>query len=450
MKKIIYNYTCLFLFISPFFLWDVNILVIENFNFYITARYLVLILLIPIIYSLFKNRNYFNILTIFNNQKNILYFYVFVLLHFFLTSVIYNQTLKFDNIFEFSFLFFLALIYCHYRNFLLINFDKFIFLFFIIFICSSLYEEVGAFNTGSCQFIIYEHPEDSFFSKFFKKILNSTFSNGFYKENSHLAMTSVGVIISSIFTLIKSRFNNVIYFSLFIFVFFILILNSSTTLFISYFVSQIVLILFFNKKIPNIFWFYTLILFVVFGSIFLFKTDCKNKITHFNLQHIAEKKILKSNSTLKENKEKNLTTLIYERSIILSLDTLYEKPLGWGMNNMDNATANLLNKPEYKYIHIPDGNPHIYAKLLNLKDGLGNLFKLTTEFGFFSFFIFYMFIKYMINLKKINSYQLFIIVLFVTQCLRGAGYFNGGFIFCLFEFFYFANERYQKKQSLIK
>ena len=444
MKKIIYNYTCLFLFISPFFLWDVNILVIENFNFYITARYLVLILLIPIIYSLFKNRNYFNILSIFNNQKNILYLYVFVLLHFFLTSIIYNQTLKFDNIFEFSFLFFFALIYCHYRNFLLINFDKFIFLFFLIFICSSLYKEVGAFNAGSCQFIIYEHLEDSFFSKFFKKILNSTFSNGFYKENSHLAMTAVGVIISSIFTLIKSRFNNVIYFSLFIFVFFILILNSSTTLFISYLVSQTVLILFFNKKIPNIFWFYTLILFVVFGSILLFKTDCKNKITHFNLQHIAEKKILKSSSTLKEpNKGKNLTTLIYERSIILSLDTLYEKPLGWGMNNMDNATANLLNKPDNKNIYI-------YAKLLNLKDGLGNLFKLITEFGFFSFFIFYMFIKYMINLKKINSYHLFIIVLFVTQCLRGAGYFNGGFIFCLFEFFYFANERYQKKQSPFK
>jgi hypothetical protein len=62
-----------------------------------------------------------------------------------------------------------------------------------------------------------------------------------------------------------------------------------------------------------------------------------------------------------------------------------------------------------------------------------------TEFGFFSFFIFLFFVKYLFNSKKITSYNLFIIVLFITQCLRGAGYLNGGFAFCLFEIFYMKN-----------
>ena len=74
--------------------------------------------------------------------------------------------------------------------------------------------------------------------------------------------------------------------------------------------------------------------------------------------------------------------------------------------------------------------------LLNVKDGLSNLFKLFTEFGIFAFIIYFYFIKYILNIKNINSYNLFIIVLFITMSIRGAGYFNGGFIFCVLEFFY--------------
>ena len=75
-------------------------------------------------------------------------------------------------------------------------------------------------------------------------------------------------------------------------------------------------------------------------------------------------------------------------------------------------------------------------RLLNTKDGLSNLFKMFTEFGIFTFIILFYFIKYIRNIQNINPYNLFIIVLFVTMCIRGVGYFNGGFIFCLLEFFY--------------
>ena len=88
--------------------------------------------------------------------------------------------------------------------------------------------------------------------------------------------------------------------------------------------------------------------------------------------------------------------------------------------------------------YLAEDNKRASWKLvwLNTKDGLSNFFKMFTEFGIFAFIIFYYFLRYILNIKNINSYNLFIIILFVTMCIRGVGYFNGGFIFCLLEFFY--------------
>jgi hypothetical protein len=113
----------------------------------------------------------------------------------------------------------------------------------------------------------------------------------------------------------------------------------------------------------------------------------------------------------------------------LAIDTIQFNPLGWGFDGMKEATKNLVKKEEYKDLYL-------YAKILNLSDGLSNFFKILTEFGIFSIFILYFFIRYLLNLKKIIPYNLFIVILFITMSVRGVGYFNGGFIFCLFEFFY--------------
>jgi hypothetical protein len=182
-------------------------------------------------------------------------------------------------------------------------------------------------------------------------------------------------------------------------------------------------------------------LFLLLNSLVFFSDiNCTNKVTQFDVKNVMEKKIDKT--VYKKGGSKNYTTLIYERSAVLTINTLYNQPFGWGNEGMDEATINLLNKPEYKYIAN-------LAQLreLNLKDGLSNFFKMINEFGFFSLLIFYLFIRYLLNLEKIDSYNLFIITLFITQCIRGAGYFNGGFIFCLLEFIYFEKFTNQSKQS---
>ena len=141
---------------------------------------------------------------------------------------------------------------------------------------------------------------------------------------------------------------------------------------------------------------------------------------------------------------RNFTTVIYERSAVVSIRTLLNRPLGWGFNGMLKANEDLIDKYGYKE---PYSVSTFLVSTLNNKDGLNNFFKMITEFGIFSLIIFYLFLKYIINIKKIKAFNIFVIVIFITQCIRGAGYFNGGFIFCIFEFLYFFPQNNQSKQS---
>ena len=254
-------------------------------------------------------------------------------------------------------------------------------------------------------------------------------------------MMMTGVIFSSMLIVEKSKKLSVLFLFLFFLSIFITLNNYSTTFFISYLVCQVVIFIFLYKKISNKFWIYSFLFLLLNSFIFFSDINCTNKVTQFDVKNVLEKKIDKK--MYEKGGSKNYTTLVYERSAVLSINTLYNQPFGWGNEGMDEATINLLNKPEYK--NIAPG-----ARDLNLKDGLSNFFKIINEFGFFSFIIFYLFVRYLLNLKKIDSYNLFIITLFITQCIRGAGYFNGGFIFCLLEFIYFEKFTNKSKQSASK
>ncbi len=436
-QKKILNYFHFFFFISFFFFWDINLFTLKNYNIFgieqikyleISLNFLILILLFPIFYLSISRKNNLNLFKTLKKQINILYLFLFVLIHTFVISFFYDKDLVLEDYLTIFFIFALGIIYCKYRDFLFINFEKIIFIFLIILIFFSLYNQVRVYNFGSCL-------ADFYLISFLKKTLNLNLSNVFYKENSHLAMTIVGVLISITYfaSITKNKYWKAIFLVLTFFLFIFILQNSSTTFFVSYFVSQLIILIFYYKNISNYFWFYSFILLLI--SIFAFSSDnnCIKKISDFNIIDVVEKKINKE--------EKNLTTLIYERSFIIAIDTIVSRPLGWGINGTETATVNLLNKPKYKNIYIG-------AKQLNIKDALGNIFKIINEFGVFSFIVFFMFIRYLLKLKKINGYNLFIISLFITQCIRGAGFFNGGFIFCIFEFFYVSDLNKQFNKNL--
>ena len=422
--KINYNLIYIFLLISFFFLWDVNFLILKDLEvddafskFNISLRYLIIFLLLPILFFIKKNNLIFSIYKIFNNQKYIVFFLLFIVLQYFFTNILYSRTITFNEILSLFFFIFLAFIYSYFRNFLSNNFNKLIFIYLFIFVFFSVFLEYEIPNVGACN-------NNFYLINFFQEKLKLNFSKSFYLENSHLGMMMPAVFFSVILIITKSRN----YFFLFLFLLSTVItwVNSSSTFFISYIISQVILFFFFYKKIQDKFWIYSFIFFLINCLIFFSNDNCTRKITDINLKNVSEKKI--SN----EGGSNKLTSIIYERSIIISLNTLYEHPLGWGYDGMYKATDIFLKNPQYENVY------HL-VKLLNLKDGLSNLFKLVTEFGFFSFFIFVFFIKYLFKIKKILPYNLFIIVLFITQCFRGAGYLNGGFAFCLFEILYIKN-----------
>ena len=490
--KINYNHIYIVIFTSFFFFWGVNLNFIRDLAFFdfesksrdflsnFKLSYLIVILIIPILYKLLKEKSSLpNI--IFNYQKYIILFIIFVIAHFFLIKIYYNEIIDKSEILNLSYLLLISLIFCHFRNFIFVNYKKIIVFYLIIFIIYSIYEGTHIYNFGFLDDDGVVHFKnigqcgvDIFLIDILKKYLSISLSNSIYLENSHLAMMTVAIFFSSLYILVKEIKNNIL-FLLFLLLFIIEVIivlnNLSTTFFVAFIISQITLLLFFVKKMNIKYWIITFV-FLFFNSyIFLSDKNCITKVTDISIRDIAEENLKKG--------DKNLTSLVYQRSIIVAKKTLLNHSLGWGIDGMDNANKSLLNN--YKQcdtdtINITSKNINQSKKIgminrcnhripynitgyddkygtfwplkeLNLKDGLSNSLKLFTEFGIFAFIFYFYFLKYLLNIKNINSYNIFIIVLFITLSIRGAGYFSGGFIFCLLEFFYyekFSQNEYKK------
>jgi len=122
------------------------------------------------------------------------------------------------------------------------------------------------------------------------------------------------------------------------------------------------------------------------------------------------------------NLSTNLTTQVYLRSFYILLEAIKEKPLGWGLNNYYLAST------EYRY-KVPFINPA--TVFLNSHDASNNFVKLITEFGVFGLFLLVIITLICLNQKIDYRVKIFFMPLIITQLIRGAGYFSGGFIFAL-------------------
>ena len=473
--KINYDYFYILIFASFFFFWGINLSEIKflsflipdylynNYSVNLKLSYLIVFLIIPIIYKSIISKS-LSFKKIFNYQQYIIYFTLFVIIHFLFVKVYYDEIISKSEITNIFYLLLLAIIYCHYRNFIFVNFKKIIIFYLVIFVIYSIYEGSRIYNEGFLdgdgvlQFKnLGQCNVDIFLIDILKKYLNISLSNSIYLENSHLGLMTIAVFFSSIFILIQEKKKNILLLLLLLIEVIIVLNNLSTTFFVGFFFTQITLLLFFYKKINNKYWIITLLFFCVNSYFFLSDKNCTTKITDFQVQSVVKNKLVKG--------PKNLTTLIYERSMIVAKETLLTHSFGWGIDGMDQATAAMYKKysrmgygeflssgnmrmDEYNKkgcigepacINNKNGNNTTFwwTLHLNTKDGLSNFFKMFTEFGIFTFIIFFYFTKYLLNMKSISSYNLFIITLFIAMNIRGIGYFNGGFIFCLLEFFFY-------------
>ena len=468
--KINHHHIYIFCFTSFFFFWGVNLTDFSDPDFLyiiipnkIKLSYLIIFLLIPIFYNLIKKRR-FHPKEVFNNQNYIIFFTLFIFAHYFFIKFYYNELFAKSEIANLIYLLLLSIIYCHFRNFIVINFKKILTFYLVIFITYSVYEGSQLFNygfydlEGALQFKnVGQCHMDLYLIYIIREYTGISLGNSIYLENSHLAMMSVAVFFSGAFILFQEKKTNILFLLLLLIEIIIVLNNLSTTYFVCYFISQIVLLFFFFKKINIKFWIVSLLLLSINSYLFFSDKNCTRKVTDFKVKDILEESL--------EERSTNKTTLIYKRSAILTLETLKNHSLGWGIDGMDDATVNLMDNYDVGCIDFKKWEDQINSKcynndnfnhqdhlhfyeneenraswqllFLNTKDGLSNLFKMFTEFGIFTFIIFFFFIKYILNIQNINSYNLFVIILFVTMCIRGVGYFNGGFIFCILEFFYY-------------
>jgi len=137
--KNIYKYICVLVFLSFFFLWNVKIISIKDFNIFIyhidnisiKFNYLVFFLFF---FIFLKKKNYEH----FFQQKKILILCLFIIVHYFINSI-YDSQFQIKNIVLIFSIPILAFIYCNYRNFLLDNFKRILFIFFIFFIFFFIY-----------------------------------------------------------------------------------------------------------------------------------------------------------------------------------------------------------------------------------------------------------------------------------------------------------------------
>ncbi len=382
----------IFSFICFIFLWSYNIFEYNLFRYFI---------LIPFIISFldFKKLKELNIL-------NFILIPSILILHYIFINLYYNQELLYRDLLAIIFLSIVIFTYLIHRDFIKDNFILILKIYFILLLIFSLVLDHKV-DTGSCSNNLFNYVP------FLK---NFSLSAAFFSENSHLAMINIGAIMSSFYYFFKKK--DYLLLILVVFSLLINIFNLSTTFLLGYILCSIIFIIFTKN---NYFKFFLIITSSLFFIIQLIGSDCNKKYKHINIEDIKNEKLKRVNGSL--------TSKIYERSIILSLKTLKNKPLGWGYDGTVKATEDYFKQRKLNNLHMD-----LLIWKLNYKDALGNLFKLIIEFGFLTLILIPLFINF-IRKNKISEYEIFVISLFFVQIFRGAGYLNGGFIIAFTELF---------------
>ena len=116
----------------------------------------------------------------------------------------------------------------------------------------------------------------------------------------------------------------------------------------------------------------------------------------------------------------NQSTEVFLGSYDISYKSLKSHPLGVGLNNYKISFEKFRSEEFYTIWNV------------NKEDGSNNFSKIIAEFGIFGLLFFsillYIFFK---DNKNLNT-NVFFYSIIITQLLRGAGYFNGSFLLCVF------------------
>jgi len=255
-----------------------------------------------------------------------------------------------------------------------------------------------------------------------------------FQENSHFAMTSVSIILFSFFLFFHSKISK-IFFTILVLFIIISLLKSSATLIAGLFASSIALILFDYKRIGHLLAGAMMFLSILLLYNFIQDVVCMKKInpnfegtnyiSQYNLEFLQKKSqitILPEGVPLNSN-EGSISAAVFFHALNVSIYSFAKRPLGWGLQGYETA-----------FLNYNKNNKDINVKLsiYNSKDATNNFFKIITEFGIFGFFIYLLLAFILIDKKVSLENKIFLFPFLITQSIRGAGYFNGGFLLIMF------------------
>ncbi len=456
--KIYFNLICVSSFI---FFFSINI---EN----IQIRFLVLLLLLPSSLYFFndlKNKN-------FTLLKYLITFLLFIYLHLIINLYFENDKINLDDILSILLSTFIFIIAFYYNSFIHQNIFKIIKLFLIIFLFSSLtnfynFKQDAPYFCGGIPDLFNliqlnnENVERS-------NQVRLSFKEYIFNENSHLGMIAPGVLIFLINYFLTKK-TSILDRILIIFFLLICIVKSSTTLILGIITSLTAILIFNYKNIPRKVLILFLFTILLFSSIFISNKQCRDRlipiypkinidlsILNFKADtEITINKVNKKNKiTLDLEKllkaEPNLSSAVYFNALSNLKTSLFEKPFGWGFNQYKKAFENY-NKPlTHETLINTEGKLSIksldYLNYLNDKDGTNNFVKIIVEFGFFGIFIYFFVFIFLVNKNLPLELKFFYLPIVFSQSLRGAGYYNGGFILIIFLMLFTYINLYKKKK----
>ena len=429
---------------SFIFLW--------NYSFVVDFNYIIFIHAIGIfIFSLFKKK--IKLL----NISNVLV--LLLLIHFLTTAYIIEEINNLNFIYIFA-VYFLSYFICYYFDFILKNLNLILNVFLIIFFFNILFDIAYTYYNENLYLTHFsqEFPNTKNIG-FLELIFNCKYSyfrpfEGYeyliYKEISHLGFIAPAILLSKI---LISKKENIIFKFLFLFFIFFIVLFFNTSLIFSLLISIIFLILFLFKKFSylNLSIFIFILVFCV--TIFSTNTTCNTKlldtfnlfnknINMFSINSNKEDKVEVSVPDQLYNNEKsefykwektyypNLSSTIFFNSFLITLKALKKSLIGFGFNNYDIA-AKYYFKNNKSLLESVGENGFERIKNYNTKDGSNNFAKTISEFGIISIFFVYILYKFIKNPLISTENKVFYITLVISQLIRGAGYFNGGFIFAI-------------------
>lgn len=424
--------------------WDIKI---QNL---FQSKFLILLILPYFIIDTLKNN--LNIKIIIGNLLMVIVIYIHLILN--LITEISNYA-----IFSLIFLFLLSLISLRVTT----NFEKILFESCKIFIL--IINFLILIDLFLSEYFLYDHIElknglCAIFTSENRIIIGPIFS-----ESSHFGMTAVGVTLYLLlsfknlnnfyklnfvtFVLLTFIFfgSLTLYFGLIVTSLFILTLRLSKKyilLLSVIFLNTLIILNFDNcylrisqiKDMKNV---YSLKKFNKFDYVFeFFEKNFFNKIEKvlsIDKSKITNKDVntILGNTDDKNDNEKNkfinITTIIHINHFNFAAETLQKKPLGVGFQNYMNYAIEYAM--EEKFILT-----YSNQKFMNINDGASNLNKLVTEFGYLNILFGILFIIILFKSKFSNQTKCFILGIVLTQLIRGAGYFNGGFLFVILILFY--------------